>query len=149
MTRLSKYFTLEEMTASETAVRRGLDNTPGAEELENLKALCVAVLDPIRVLAHSPIIISSGYRSPQVNTRIGGARTSQHCKGEAADIKCVGLSQPQLFNLIRTSGLEFDQLIDEFGSWTHISYTRHRPNRRQVLIARKVGGKTTYTLHAL
>jgi zinc D-Ala-D-Ala carboxypeptidase len=144
MPKLSEHFTLEEMTHSQTAVRKGLDNTPTPEVLKNLKALCKNLLDPIRKLAGHPITVSSGYRSPAVNRAIGGVRTSQHVSGEAADINCAALGQKKLFDLIRKSGLPYDQCIDEFGSWVHVSF-RKGQNRKATLLARKVDGKTVYT----
>src|SRR5262245_31559268 len=129
--RLSKYFVLDEMTASDTASRHGIENIPGTDEMVNLRHLCETILDPLRELAGSPSVISSGYRSPRVNARIGGSKTSQHCKGEAADIKCPALGNQKLYDLIVGSGLKFDQLIQEFwtadgGGWIHISYTHRR-----------------------
>lgn len=147
---LSSYFSLAEMTASDTAARFGIDNTPDAETLERLRHLCAALLDPVRVLAGAPIIVSSGYRSLKLNTRIGGSKTSQHIRGEAADIKCPALGNQQLFSRIVGAGYEFDQLIQEFwtpagGGWIHISLTRERPNRREMLRAARVNGRVVYT----
>jgi len=142
-TPLSRYFTLEEMTLSQTAVRHGIDNTPTPEIESHLRALCGAVLDPLRDQIGAPIVVSSGYRSLQVNRLVGGADDSQHVKGEAADIVCPALGQPELFEKVRHSGLPFDQLIDEFGSWVHVSYSPR--NRREVLRARKLNGKVEYT----
>jgi zinc D-Ala-D-Ala carboxypeptidase len=144
MPKLREHFTIEEMTHSQTAVRKGLDNTPSPEALSNLKALCKNLLDPIRNLAGNPITVSSGYRSPAVNRAIGGVRTSQHVLGEAADINCSAIGQKKLFDLIRKSGLPYDQCIDEFGSWVHVSF-RKSQNRKATLQARKVDGKTVYT----
>lgn len=151
--RLSKYFTLDEMTASETAARRGIANTPGPDEILALRRLCENILDPLRELAGAPIVVSSGFRNPRVNKLVGGSATSQHLSGCAADIKCTRLTQQELFSLIRKSGLPFDQCIDEYGDstgktnigWCHVSYTEGRPNRGQVLMARRVGKKTVYT----
>lgn len=144
--KLSEHFTLEEMTLSQTATRKGLDNTPPPEESKNLKALCVKLLEPIRALAGNPVVVSSGYRSPAVNKAIGGAKNSQHVRGEAADITCPALGQKKLFDLIRKSGLPFDQVIDEFEQWVHVSYRRDaRKNRGETMRARNVDGKTVYT----
>ena len=145
MNKLSPHFSLEEMTVSEIAVRHGIANKPSDEAVGNLRALCVHVLEKVRDLADSPIIVSSGYRSPTLNSLIGGAPNSQHTRGEAADIRCKDLDQPELFARIRASNIVFDQLIDEFGSWVHISFTADRTNRGDVLRARRVNGATKYT----
>ena len=144
-TQLTPHFTLEELIVSQTAVRHGLNNKPSAAVRQSLLELCVNVLEPLRVLAGQPITVSSGYRSVAVNAMIGGAPNSQHIKGEAADINCPAIGQQALFDLIRKSNLPFDQVIDEFKSWVHVSYTSKRPNRRQPLKARKVNGATKYT----
>ena len=144
--KLTEHFTLEELYLSQTATRRGLDNTPPPEVVKNLKALCVNVLEPLRQLTGQPIVINSGYRSPALNKLVKGAKNSQHILGEAADIICPALGQKKLFDLLRKSGLPFDQVIDEFGSWVHVSYrsTPAAANRRQVLLARLIEGKIKY-----
>lgn len=143
--KLSAHFTLEELILSQTAQRKGLDNTPPPEVVPNLKALCVKVLEPLRGLTEQAIFISSGYRSAAVNRAVKGARKSQHVLGEAADITCPVLGQKKLFDLLRKSGLPFDQVIDEFGSWVHVSYRREAAaNRHQVLRARRAAGKVVY-----
>jgi len=145
MTKLSEHFTLEEMTFSETAIRHGINNTPGTAAIQNLKELCEEMLEPMRTLAGGPIGVTSGFRSAVVNSLVGGSPTSQHKTGEAADIHCLQLTQQELFQLVRNSELPFDQLIDEFGRWVHVSYKKPGSNRRQVLRARKVNGVTKYT----
>lgn len=142
MTPLSEHFTLEEMTASQTAARWGIDNTPDSLAKAALRDLCANILEPLRAKV-GPIRVSSGYRAPEVNKRVGGAATSQHCFGQAADITVPGMSVPDLFNLIRKSPLPFDQVIEEYGTWVHVSYSSR--NRRQALIARRVGGRAQYT----
>ncbi|MBT9158798.1 MAG: hypothetical protein DDT26_00045 [Dehalococcoidia bacterium] len=140
--RLGRFFTLAELTFSQTAARRGLDNSPSPEVVANLRALVQNVLDPLRVSLGSPVVISSGYRSRAVNEAIGGSLTSQHMFGQAADFTVPGKSVAEIINHIQKINLPFDQLIDEFGRWIHVS---HGPrNRRQVLRARRVGGRTTY-----
>ena len=141
---LSKYFTLKEMSRSGTALRLGIDNTPPPEIIQNLRTFAKGLLDPIRTLAQSPIHVTNAYRSPLVNQRVGGANNSQHTRGFAADIYSHVLSQNQLFRLIRDSELPYDQLIDEFGEWVHVSYSPVMP-RREVLVAKRVKGKTIYT----
>jgi len=130
-----KYFTMRELTASATAKRRGIDNTPGTAEVENLVALVEKVLDPLREKFGAPIIVSSGYRCDRLNKAVGGVPSSQHRLGQAADIRTVSdkpSENKKLFDLIRTMGLPFDQLIDEYGyNWIHVSYgPRHR---RQII----------------
>lgn len=130
-----RYFTLKELTYSDTASQLGLDNTPGVTESDNLIYLVEKLLDPIRERYGAPIIVTSGYRSPAVNEAVGGVATSQHLRGEAADISAGDVTlNKQLFELIRTSGLEFDQLIDEKNyQWVHVSLTSRGTNRNQVL----------------
>ena len=143
--KLGKYFTLEEMTRSQAAARKGLSNSPNSKQLGSMKALVVNVLDPLREALGRPVNVNSGFRSDSVNKAVGGASSSQHCLGEAADIVVPGLTVEQLVARIRSMNLPFDQLIDEFGSWVHISYGPRQ--RRQVLRARRAtNGKTTYTI---
>lgn len=128
-----RYFTFAELTRSATAQARGIDNTPTTDAKVALKMLVDKVLDPLRERWGAPIMVTSGYRCPRLNTAVGGATHSQHMKGEAADITAGSVSKNiQLFELLRSSGLPFDQLIDEKGyRWLHVSYgARHR---RQVL----------------
>lgn len=141
---LGKHFTLEEMTRSQAAARRGLDNSPNNKQLDSMKALVRNVLDPLREALGRPVNINSGFRSEAVNKAVGGAPSSQHRFGEAADITVPGMTVEQLVARIRALKLPFDQLIDEFGSWVHVSYGPRQ--RRQVLRARRAtNGQTTYT----
>ena len=134
--KMSKYFTLEELARSAVAKRCGIDNTPPADIAEKLAALIGKVLDPVRHKWGSPITVNSGYRCPALNSHpeVGGAKNSQHTKGEAADITAGSRELNQrLFRLIMSGGFEFDQLIDEKDFlWIHISYAEGR-NRKQVL----------------
>lgn len=147
--RLSAHFALAEFTRSESAKRHGVSNEPTPEHLENLKVLCEKVLEPIR-MKFGPINISSGYRSKALNHYIGGSLKSQHCEAKAADIDMDGMggaSNTEIFNFIKDT-LDFDQLIWEFGDnnkpdWVHVSYNKGA-NRKQVLRALKVNGKTAY-----
>ena len=120
---LSPHFTLAEMTVSQTASRRGLNNTPGANEIAALKLLCEKVLEPIRKHFDRPVIVTSGYRSPKVNKAIGGSATSQHCFGQAADFTVPGVGNLDLCKWIERN-LNYDQLIYEYGEsgWVHVSY---------------------------
>jgi zinc D-Ala-D-Ala carboxypeptidase len=119
---LSAHFTLEEFTRSETALRKGLDNTPDAETVANLIELANG-MEKVRRLLDRPIHINSAYRGPKVNSSVGGSKNSAHMKGYAADFVCPGFGTPlEICKAIQGSGIEFDQLIHEFGSWTHISF---------------------------
>lgn len=139
---LTKNFTLAEMTVSQEAARSGLKNIPNDEQIANLKVLCENVLQPLRDRVRKPIVVSSGFRSVSVNRRIGGSKSSQHTKGQAADFTIPGMMIADVVALIRKIGLPVDQCIDEFGQWVHVSYgPRHR---RQYLKARREGGKTVY-----
>ena len=136
--KLSKNFTLEELTASITADNHGWDNTPSEEVLSQLKLLCEKVLQPIRDKYGRPIIVTSGYRSKKVNKAVGGAKTSQHLLGQAADIKCTKTTKAYLFNLIKdmikNKELKVGQLIWEYGdkkepNWIHISLPYKKVNQ--------------------
>lgn len=132
-----KYFTIKELTKSDIATRRGIDNTPTAEVVQNLTTLVDKVLDPLRSTWGGPIVVNSGYRSKALNEAVGGSRTSDHMTGRAADIEAADRSKAsntKLFNLIQSLGLSFDQLIDESGmSWVHVSYRSEAENRKQIL----------------
>ena len=141
---LTEHFTLEEMVLSQTAIRQGIDNTPDAGTIECLRLLCVNVLEPFRALIGQPLHVDSGYRSVALNAAIGGVSTSQHCKGQAADIVVSGMTVDQLVEAARSLP-QFDQLIHEFGSWMHISYNPFNVNRKEVLKATKANGETVYT----
>jgi hypothetical protein len=147
---LSKNLSLAEVTRSETAKRKGISNMPTPEHLENFKKLAEKVFQPIREHFGKPIHISSGYRSAALNKAVGGSSSSQHCTGEAIDIDMDGtdITNAQIFNFIKDN-LEFDQMIWEFGTdanpdWVHVSYESTGKQRKQILKAKKVGGKTTY-----
>lgn len=132
---LMKFFTIEELTKSTTAQQKGIKNVPSKEEEQNLIALIENVLDPLREAYGKPIIVTSGYRCPALNRAVGGASTSQHMTGQAADIRTVldtKSENKKLFDLAQKLKLPFDQLIDEHNlDWIHISYSNR--NRRQVL----------------
>lgn len=140
---LSESFTLSEFVRSNTAVRKGINNVPNAKHIANMTALCVNVLQPIRWAIKAKISISSGYRCAALNKAIGGAATSQHTEGKAADISADGFTTEGLYQVIKNSGLEFDQLIQEFNEWVHVSYNPGA-NRRQCLRAFKNGKATVY-----
>lgn len=142
MTRLTRNFTLDELVLSDYAIRNDLDNTPNDEQIENLRILCFNVLQPLREVLGKPVIVTSGYRSPVVNKAIGGATTSQHIKGQAADIHVPEMSIQELYDFIKAN-LPFDQLIQEFGRWVHVSYNASS-NRRECLYAVRENGTTVY-----
>lgn len=139
---LSTHFTLAELTASQMAVRRGIDNKPPGDIIKNLEHLALG-LEGVRTLLGCPLIINSGYRSPALNTAVGGARDSQHKLGLAADFIAPGFGTPvQVARAIAASGLKFDQLICE-GTWVHVSFTADP--RRQVLTATFKEGRVFYS----
>lgn len=139
---LTKNFTLAEFTNSDLAVRYSLDNVPGAVALSNIEMLTESLLQPMRE-GLGALYISSGFRSEAVNQKAGGSKNSQHCLGRAADIKSiVGYSSLGVCQWVLDSGLEFDQLINEFSFWSHISYNKDN-NRREVWTAVKVLNRKT------
>jgi len=139
--RLTQNFTLAEMTASQTAVRNGIDNTPDAACIENLRRLC-NILEEIRTLVGKPITITSGFRGREVNATIGGSKNSQHMYGCAADFRITGLTPDEVIRIILTAGIKFDQLIREYDSWVHISVPLSgRAWRMECLIIDKRGAR--------
>ena len=148
--KLSKNFSLIEFTKSQTAIRKGIDNKPTNLHLASLTVLCNEILQPLRDWYLKPITINSGYRSEELNKAIGGSKTSQHCKGQAADIDTVS-DNIKLFFYIKDN-LEYDQLLAEFEqdgniAWIHVSYNPSGINRNETRIARKVNGKTEYPFY--
>ena len=146
--KLSNNFTLAELCNSATGKRLGIQNVPGKEEIKNLELLAKNILQPIRDHFDAPIHIISGYRSPLLNKKVGGAKNSQHLFGQAADIDNdnTKVSNADIFNFIKDN-LKFDQLIWEFGTdnnpeWVHVSYSS-KP-RKQILKAVKNGLQTRY-----
>lgn len=135
---LTQHFTLAEMTASQTANREGIDNTPDSQAIANLVRLC-QTLEAVRSLVDRPILVSSGYRSKALNRKVGGAASSAHVQGLAADIIAVSLTPRELARRIADSGLPFDQLILEFDGWVHLGIGR-TPLRREILTIRKGTG---------
>ena len=131
-----KYFTMNELTHSATAIRKGIDNTPDNTAKANLTALVANILDPLREAYGKPIVVSSGYRCAKLNRAVGGVARSQHITGQAADIQSVSKSKAEhkkLFELAQRLRLPYDQLIDEYDyKWVHISFSS-KGNRRQVL----------------
>ena len=148
--KLSNNFSLKELTASQTAERKGIDNTPSPTHQENLKSLCTHVLQPVRDHFGHVVSVSSGYRSPELCTAIGSKSPSQHAKGEAADFEIFGVSNKELADWIHYN-LNYDQLLLEYwkgeddpnSGWVHCSYSENQ-KRRQYLKAVKVDGRTNY-----
>ena len=146
--RVSKNFALSEMTKSATAERLGVDNSPSTIHLVNLTHLAIHILQPVRD-QFGVITINSGYRSPALNAKVGGSKTSQHCNGQAADFESFSTPNPDLAKWI-AKNLDFDQLILEFydgkdpnSGWVHCSYNL-MGNRKKILTALKTGGKVVY-----
>jgi hypothetical protein len=149
---ISKHISEKEGVYSITATRRGIDNTPNKEQLENMKLLAEKVFEPLRVHVGGPIKINSFFRSPDLNKAIGGSSKSQHCKGQAIDIDDAygKMTNADMYNWIKEN-LDFDQMIWEFGNddnpnWVHISYVSKKENRNRCLRAFKSGGKTVYSV---
>jgi hypothetical protein len=134
--KLSKNFSLEEMCRSNTASVRGLPNVPNAEQVKNLQQLCENVLQPLRNHLGKPVVINSGFRSQAVNMAVGGAKNSQHTKGEAADIKCKDYPYAKEIYTWIMDNLKFDQVILERKGkavWVHVSFRTNGKNRQQAL----------------
>jgi zinc D-Ala-D-Ala carboxypeptidase len=146
--RLSRNFTLAELTRSQTAIRRGIDNSPTMTVIDNLQALVDNVLQPLRD-AQGPVNITSGFRSEAINAAVGGSNTSHHTRGMAADLTVVGKTNKEICEWIRDN-LKFTQLIWEFptkenpqAGWVHVAYDP-KDLKCQVLTATKVNGRTVY-----
>jgi len=148
--KLSANFSLSEMTKSQTAIRKDIDNTPTQEHIDNLKYVAENLLQPIRDHFGKPVAVSSGYRSVALCEAIGSSSKSQHAKGEAADFEIPGMDNKDLGLWIRNN-IEYDQLILEFykegepnSGWIHCSMVKDREPRKSTLQAIKIGGKTQY-----
>lgn len=142
--KLTQHFTLEEMTASQEAVRQGIDNSPPDNVFLNLVRTCKE-MEKVRELLGHPITVSSGYRSPALNKAIGGAKASHHMIGLACDFICSGFGSPfDVCNKIRESDINYDQLIHEFGVWIHIGFD-DEPRRQNLTATRGQNGETIYT----
>ena len=146
---LTKNFSYPEMIKSSTADRIGVSNDATREHVINLVNLCNFILQPVRD-EFGPIRINSGYRSPALNKAVGGSKTSQHCNGEAADFESSRISNPELATWI-AKHLDFDQLILEFytkgqpnSGWVHCSFKKDGSNRKKIMTALRVNGKTQY-----
>jgi|TARA_R100000458_G_scaffold14680_1_gene12473 zinc D-Ala-D-Ala carboxypeptidase len=147
---ISKHISYKEGVRSNTATRKGIDNTPNDEQLENMKLVAEQVFEPLRIYVNGPIKINSFFRCPELNKAIGGSSKSQHCKGQAMDIDDTfgHMTNAEMYNFIKEH-LDFDQMIWEFGDddnpdWVHVSYVSSKDNRNRCLKAYKENGKTKY-----
>ena len=149
---ISAHISDKEGVYSVTAMRRGIDNTPKSEELDNMQLLAEKIFEPLREWVGGPIRINSFYRSPELNKAIGGSTTSQHCKGQAMDIDDTSChkTNAEMYAWIKEN-LDFDQMIWEFGdddnpAWVHVSYVSDVSNKNRCLRAYKENGKTKYAV---
>jgi len=147
---ISKHISYKEGVHSNMAIRKGIDNTPNDEQLSNMELIAEKVFEPLREWVKGPIKINSFFRSPKLNTAIGGSSKSQHCKGQAIDIDDTfgKATNAEMYNWIKDN-LNFDQMIWEFGdddnpNWVHVSYVSTDKNRNRCLKAYKEDGKTKY-----
>ena len=147
---ISKHISYREGVRSNTATRKGIDNTPNTEQLDNMELIAEEVFEPLRAYVGGPIKINSFFRCPELNKAIGGSSKSQHCEGQAMDIddtfgRC---NNAEMYHFIKEH-LDFDQMIWEFGDddnpdWVHVSYVSPEDNRNRCLKAYKENGKTKY-----
>ena len=149
---ISEHVSYKEGVYSTTATRRGIDNVPNDEQLANMELIAEKVFEPLRKYVGGPIKINSFFRCPKLNKAIGGARSSQHMKGQAMDIDDTFgvVANSDMYNYIKNN-LDFDQLIWEFGdddnpNWLHVSYVSKEDNRNRCLRASKSGGTTLYNI---
>ena len=147
---ISKHISYKEGVYSNTATRRGIDNTPGNEQLDNMELIANEIFEPLREWVGGPIKINSFFRCPELNTAIGGSKSSQHMKGQAMDLDdTFGYkTNAEMYHYIKDN-MDFDQLIWEFGdnenpNWIHVSYVTHRANRKKLTVAFKKNGRTAY-----
>ena len=147
---ISKHISYKEGVYSNTATRRGIDNTPNEEQLDNMRLIADNIFEPLRSYVGGPIKINSFFRSPELNTAIGGSGKSQHCKGQAIDIDDTfgRMTNAEMYHWIKEH-LDFDQMIWEFGdddnpNWVHVSYVSEKENRNRCLKAYKENKKTKY-----
>ena len=147
---ISKHISDKEGVYSNTAIRRGIDNTPNEEQLSNMHLIANEIFEPLRAYVGGPIKINSFFRSPELNTAIGGSSKSQHCTGQAIDLDDTFKfkTNSEMYHYIKNN-LEFDQLIWEFGdennpNWIHVSYVSPEKNRNRCLLAYKENKKTKY-----
>jgi hypothetical protein len=149
---ISKHVSYKEGVYSNTATRRGIENTPDDEQLKCMETIAEEVFEPLRAYVGGPIKINSFFRSPELNKAIGGSGKSQHCKGQAIDIDDTfgRMTNAEMYHWIKEH-LDFDQMIWEFGdddnpAWVHVSYVSAEENRNRCLKAYKENGKTAYAV---
>ena len=147
---ISKHISYKEGVHSNTAIRRGIDNTPNDEQLDNMELVAEEVFETLRAYVGGPIKINSFFRCPELKTSFGGSSKSQHCKGQAIDIDDTfgRMTNAEMYHFIKEN-LDFDQIIWEFGdddnpNWVHVSYVSPEDNRKRCLKAYKEKGKTKY-----
>jgi hypothetical protein len=150
--KISNHISYQEAIRSNTATRRGIDNTPGDYEVTNMVGVAENIFEPLRQWVGGPIKINSMFRCEELNTAIGGSSRSQHCQGRAIDIDDTfgHKTNAEMFNYIKEN-LNFDQLIWEFGTndnpdWVHVSYISKEENRNRILKAERINGKTQYSI---
>ena len=150
--KISNHISYQEAIRSNTATRRGIDNTPGDYEVTNMVGVAENIFEPLRQWVGGPIKINSMFRCEELNTAIGGSSRSQHCQGRAIDINDTfgHKTNAEMFNYIKEN-LNFDQLIWEFGTddnpdWVHVSYVSKEENRNRILKAERINGKTQYSI---
>jgi len=149
--KLTENFSLAELIKSQVAERKGIPNNPSSDQITNLKKLAESVLQPLRNHYESPVIITSGYRSAELCIHIGSSIESQHCKGQAADLEIIGVSNYDVFKWIKHN-LDFDQLILEFwkgedepnSGWIHVSYVGKKNRKESLRAFRDEEGKVKY-----
>jgi zinc D-Ala-D-Ala carboxypeptidase len=148
--KISEHISYKEAIKSNTALRRGIDNTPDDYQIGNMIAIAKHVFEPLRKWVGGPIKINSMFRCPELNQAIGGSSRSQHCEGRAIDLDDTfgHKTNAEMFQYIREN-LNFDQLIWEFGdddnpAWVHVSYISEDENRGRVMKAEKINGRTQY-----
>ena len=149
---ISKHISYKEGVHSNTAIRKGIDNTPNNEQLNCMEIIAEEIFEPLRAYVNGPIKINSFFRCPELNKAIGGSSKSQHCKGQAIDIDDTfgRMTNAEMYNFIKEH-LDFDQIIWEFGdddnpNWVHVSYISPEDNRNRCLKAYKESGKTKYKI---
>ena len=125
-------FSISELITSSTAARYNINNMPDIRALDSMLELIYYVLQPLREIIKKPMKITSGFRNSEVNRLVGGARNSQHLTGQAADFVIDGMTPAAVIEIVKKSGIEFDQVINEYNKWTHISFNKGK-NRKQVL----------------
>lgn len=142
--KLTEHFTLEELTFSQDAVRHGIDNTPPADVMDNLRMVASA-LEDVRMLLAAPVIVTSGYRCERLNAIVRGSATSAHVEGLAADIIAPRFGSPAaVAQALQASGLVFDQIILEFGRWVHLGVHPVQPRGQVLTAVRRLDGRTEY-----